>query len=224
MFGFNFLSVLSVHEICMVKGFAPLPRKKPNFGSVIFVIFLHTFKVSLLLISVATHKEAINGPKIGSNWFRNLQKRMFLKCCGCQIDEQNITLCSIDFDNFAGLVHVYFRHPTAKSQPHWCRLCWGMNFFHLDILQNLKTQFSQKYIFQNSHSVQQILMNFAGLIQYMYTSNVPQPNLSQIGVGSAEIWIFFIYISSKNLKHNFLKSTFFKIHILYACFSCSIEQ
>ncbi len=44
---------------------------------------------------------------------------------------------------------------------------------------------------------------------------IHQSSYSQIVIGSAEIWIFFFFISSKNFKHNFLKSTFFKIHTLY---------
>ncbi len=48
----------------------------------------------------------------------------------------------------------------------------------------------------------------------MYTSDVSQPNISHIGVGNAEIWIFFDFISSKNFKHDFLKNTFFKIYTL----------
>ncbi len=57
----------------------------------------------------------------------------------------------------------------------------------------------------------------------MYTSDVSQPNFSQIGVGSAgaEIQFFFVFISSKNFKHDFLKSTFCT---LYGHFSGSIEQ
>ncbi len=58
----------------------------------------------------------------------------------------------------------------------------------------------------------------------MYTLDVSQPNFSQIGVTTAEKWIFFDFISSKSFKHDFLKSTFFKIHILYARFSGSIEN
>ncbi len=44
----------------------------------------------------------------------------------------------------------------------------------------------------------------------MYTSDVSQSNFSQTGVGSGEIWIFFIFISSKNFKHDFLKVHFSK--------------
>ncbi len=54
--------------------------------------------------------------------------------------------------NFAGLVQ-YFRSFTAKFQPNWCKHCWDMNFLHIYILQKLKTRFSQKYIFQDSHFV-----------------------------------------------------------------------
>ncbi len=52
----------------------------------------------MLLISVAARKETIGSSEIGSDWVKNLQKRMFLKCRGFQIGEQNIALCSIDFD------------------------------------------------------------------------------------------------------------------------------
>ncbi len=31
--------------------------------------------------------------------------------------------------NFARLVHVYFRHLTAKFWPNWCRQCWNMISF-----------------------------------------------------------------------------------------------
>ncbi len=54
----------------------------------------------------------------------------------------------------------------------------------------------------------------------MHISDVSQ----QIGVGSAKILIFFVFISSENLKHDILKSTFFKIRTLYARFLVSIEQ
>ncbi len=43
-----------------------------------------------------------------------------------------------------------------------------------------------------------------------------QTSHSQIGVARAEIWIFFIFISSKNYKHDFLKSAFFKIRTLFS--------
>ncbi len=75
---------------------------------------------------------------------------------------QNLHFVQQILMNFAKLVRVYVRHLTAKFQPSWCRQCWDMNFLRLHILQTLKTRFSQKYIFQNLHSVQQILMNFAG--------------------------------------------------------------
>ncbi len=52
--------------------------------------------------------------------------------------------------NFAGLVHVYVRRLTTKFQQNRCRQCWDTNFFRLYILQKLWTQFSWKYILQNS--------------------------------------------------------------------------
>ncbi len=56
----------------LILRFAPsLRKKKTKFGSVIFVILLHTFKVYWLLISVAMCKKAIGGPKIGSNLVKN---------------------------------------------------------------------------------------------------------------------------------------------------------
>ncbi len=58
----------------------------------------------------------------------------------------------------------------------------------------------------------------------MYTSDVSQPNFSQSSVGSVEIWIFFVFKSSKNFKRDFFKSLFFKIFTLYAPFSDSVEQ
>ncbi len=78
---------------------------------------------------------------MGSNWIKNLQKRMFLKFCGHQINQWNIALCSTDFDDL-------------------CRI---------------------------------------GIC-------IPQTPHSQIGKGSAEIRIFFLFISSKKLKCDFLKS------------------
>ncbi len=76
----------------------PSIKENPQIWIYIFIIFLYTFKIFLLLISAVAHKKAISGPKIGSNWAKNLQKRMFLKCCDCQIDEHNIALCLTDFD------------------------------------------------------------------------------------------------------------------------------
>ncbi len=93
-------------------------EKKPKFGSLIFVIFLRTFKVSLLLISVVVCKKAIGGLEIGSNWAKNSQKRMFLKCRGCQIDEQNITLYSIDLDELC-------RISTCILQMSHSQICVG---------------------------------------------------------------------------------------------------
>ncbi len=125
----------------------------------IFIIFLHTFKVSLLLISMTACKKAIDGPEIGLNWVKNLQKRMFLKFCGSRIDEWNIALCSTYFDD----------------------------------LYRIST-----YILQTSDS--------------------------QIGVGSVEVRIFFVFMSFKNFKRKFPKSKFFKIRTLYTHFSGSFEQ
>ncbi len=51
-----------------------------------------------------------------------------------------------------------------------------------------------------------------------------QMSHSQIDAGSAQIWIYFIFMFSKNFKRDFLKSTFFKLRTLYACFSSPIEQ
>ncbi len=46
---------------------SPHCQKKPEFGSVIFVIFPHTFKISSLLIFAAARKKVIDGPEFGSN-------------------------------------------------------------------------------------------------------------------------------------------------------------
>ncbi len=44
-----------------------LAKKKTKFRSAIFVIFRHSFKVSLLLILAAARKKVISDPEIGSN-------------------------------------------------------------------------------------------------------------------------------------------------------------
>ncbi len=114
----------------------PIAKKKPKLGSMIFIIFLQTFMVSLLLISAAACKKVISGPKIWSNWVKNSQKKCFWNAApskltsGISHSVQQISM------NFARLVHVYFGCLTAKFQP--------------------------------------------------------------IDVGSAEIWIFFVFKSSKN--------------------------
>ncbi len=88
------------------------------------------------------------------NWIelgQKFVKKNALKCCSHQTDEQNIVLCSTEFDNSAGLVHEYFRCLT-----------------------------------------------------------------SQIGVGSAGIWIFLVFISSKNVNAIFSKvhSSKFALYML----------
>ncbi len=55
--------------------------------------------------------------------------------------------------NFAWLVHVYFRHLTAKFQPNWRRQCWGMNFFHLYILPKTLNSIFSKVYFQTLHFI-----------------------------------------------------------------------
>ncbi len=58
----------------------------------------------------------------------------------------------------------------------------------------------------------------------MISTCILQTSHSQIDVDSAEIWIFFVFLSSKNSERDFLRNTFFRIRTLYARFSGSIEQ
>ncbi len=117
----------------------PHHQEKSKFGLVLFLIFLHTFKVFLLLISAAACKKTIGCPETGSHLVRNSQKRMFLKCCSHQINKRNIALCSTDFDEFCRISTCVLQ---TSQKPNWCRQCWNMNFFCLYILQKLWTKYS----------------------------------------------------------------------------------
>ncbi len=70
-----------------------IAKKNPEFRSVIFIIFLHTFKVSSLSVQAATCKKPIGGPKFESKLVKN--SPIFLK-----VHFSKFTLCSTDFDRF----------------------------------------------------------------------------------------------------------------------------
>ncbi len=109
--------------------------------------------------------------------------------------------------NFAELVHIYFRRRTVEFQPKWCRQCWDMKFFRLYILRKLKTWFSQKCNFQNSHSIQQILMNFAGLVHVHFRHLTAKFQLNWW----RQCWdMNFVFTSSKTLNVIFSKVHFSK--------------
>ncbi len=167
-------------------------EKKTKFGSVISVIFLHTFKVFLLLILPAARKKAIGGPKIGSNQVRNSHKIMLLKCCGCQIDERNITLCSTDFDELRRIGTCILQISHRQILVKLVQAVLRYEFFsYLYTLKKITTQFFQKYIFQNSHSIQQILMNSAGI-----STCILQMSCSQISSKLAQAVLRYEVFSS----------------------------
>ncbi len=91
-----------------------------------------------------------------------------------------------------------------------------MNFLCLYIFQKLKTQFSQKYIFQNLHSSTDFDQPGRISTCILQTSHTLfQPNWCRQCWGMN----FFVFISFKNFKHDF-----FNIHRSYAHFSGSIKQ
>ncbi len=121
--------------------FVPSPRKKSKFGSVILIIFLHTFKVSLLLISAAPLKSH-RLSKIELQLVKTVQKRMFLKWYGHQIDKRNTALCSTDLSEFCGISTCTLQ--TSHSQI-------GVNNAEISIFLTLYPPKTLNVIFSKVH-------------------------------------------------------------------------
>ncbi len=146
---------------------------------------------------------------------------MFLKCYGCQIEEWNTTLHSTDFDELCRISTCILQ----TFQPDFSQI--GVSgaeiwiFFVFISSKKLK-----RYFLKSTFSkFTPCSTDFDELCRI--STRILQKSHSQIS--SKLVWAvlrlnFFVFISSKNLKCDFLKSTFFKIRTLYACFSDSIEQ